>query len=70
MPPPEYVVRQRVHALLGSPTWAGRWLGVLDDLLAPKAMTQNCNLDWLLGEFPWAHSEVKIFFIIAQKEIV
>jgi len=52
-PPAPSVVRQRVHALLGSSTWRGRWLCVLDDLPAPEAM-ETANIDWLLKEFPWA----------------
>ena len=51
--PAQSAVRQRVHALLGSSTWRGHWLGVLDDLLAPEAM-QNMDMDWLLKDFPWA----------------
>jgi len=52
-PPAPSVVRQRVHVLLGSSTWRGRWLCVLDDLPAPDVM-QAANMDWLLKEFPWA----------------
>jgi len=52
-PPALSVVRQRVHALLGSSTWCGRWLCVLDDLPAPDLM-ETANMDWLLKEFPWA----------------
>jgi len=52
-PPAPSVVRQRVHALLGSSTWRGRWLCVLDDLPAPEAM-ETVNIDWLVKEFPWA----------------
>jgi len=52
-PPAQSAVRERVHALLGSSTWRGRWLGVLDNLPAPEAM-EAANLDWLLKEFPWA----------------
>jgi len=48
--PAPSAVRQRVHALLGSSTWRGRWLGVLDDLLAPEAM-ETAEMDWLLKEF-------------------
>ena len=51
--PAPNVVRQRVHALLGSSTWHGRWLCVLDDLPAPEAV-ETANIDWLLKEFPWA----------------
>ena len=53
------VVRQWVHALLGSPTWRGRWLGVLDDLPAPDSM-ETANMDWLLKEFQWADSQTII----------
>jgi len=42
-------MRQRVHALLGSSKWRGRWVGVLDDLPVPKAM-ETVNVDWLLKE--------------------
>jgi len=52
-PPAPSVVRQRVHALLGSSTWRGSWLCVLDDLPAPEAM-ETANIEWLLKEFPWA----------------
>jgi len=52
-PPVPSAVRQRVHALLGSSRWRGRWLGVLDDLPAPDLM-EAANMDWLLKEFPWA----------------
>jgi len=52
-PPAPSVVRQRVHALLGSSTWRRRWLCVLDDLQAPEEM-EAANMDWLLKEFPWA----------------
>jgi len=51
--PAPSVVRQRVHALLGSSKWRRRWLGVLDDLPAPEAM-ETASMDWLLREFPWA----------------
>jgi len=51
--PAQSAVRERVHALLGSSTWRGRWLGVLDNLPAPEAM-EAANMDWLLKEFPWA----------------
>ena len=49
-PPALTAVRQQVHALLGSSMWWGRWLGVLDDLLAPEAM-ETAEMDWLLKEF-------------------
>jgi len=52
-------VRKRVHALLGSSTWRGRWLSVLDDLPAPESM-ENANIDWLLKEFPWAQGRTII----------
>ena len=52
-PPAQGEVWQRVHALLGSSTWRGRWLGVLDDLPAPDLM-ETANMDWLLKEFRWA----------------
>jgi len=52
-------VRQRVHALLSSSKWQGRWLGVLDDLPAPAAM-EAANMDWLLKEFPWADGRMII----------
>ena len=52
-------VRQRVHALLGSSTWRGCWLGVLDDRLAPEQM-EAANMDWLLKGFPWADSQIII----------
>jgi len=53
------VVRQRVHAILGSSTWRGLWLGVLDDLPGPEAMEAD-GLDWLLKEFPWVHGRTII----------
>jgi len=52
-------VRQRVHALLGSLSLRGRWLGVLDDLPSPEAMAEG-GLDWLLKEFPWAYGRTII----------
>jgi len=52
-PPAPSSVRQQVHALLGSSTWRGCWLCVLDDLPAPDLM-ETANMDWLLTEFPWA----------------
>jgi NADH pyrophosphatase NudC (nudix superfamily) len=58
-PPTQSVVRQWVHALLGSSTWRGRWLGVLDDLPAPDLM-ETVNMDWLLKEFPWAEGRTII----------
>jgi len=58
-PPALTAVRQQVHALLGSSMWWGRWLGVLDDLLAPEAM-ETAEMDWLLKEFPWADGRTLI----------
>jgi len=58
-PPVPSAVRQRVHALLGSSRWRGRWLGVLDDLPAPDLM-ETVNMDWLLQEFPWANGRTII----------
>ena len=52
-------VRHQVHAILGSSTWRGLWLGVLDDLPGPEAMEAD-GLDWLLKEFPWVHGRTII----------
>ena len=51
--------RQRVHEMLQSPGWSGRWLGVLDDLPAPSEL-EKAGLGWVLEEFPWAHGRTII----------
>ena len=51
--------RQRVHEVLQSPEWSGRWLGVLDDLPAPAEL-EEAGLGWMAGEFPWAHGRTII----------
>ena len=35
--------RQRVHEVLQSPGWSGRWLGLLDDLPAPAELV---HISW------------------------
>ena len=52
-------VWQRVHALLGSSTWRGCRLCVLDDLQAPEAM-ESANINLLLKEFPGTDSRMII----------
>ena len=47
-------VRKRVHEVLQSPRWSGRWLAVLDDLPSPSEL-EGAGLGWLLEEFPWSH---------------
>ena len=45
--------RKRVHELLQSPEWSGKWLAVLDDLQAPSpAEMEGAGLAWLLGPCP------------------
>ena len=51
--------RQRVHEMLQSPGWSGRWLGLLDDLPAPSEL-EKAGLGWVLEEFPWAHGRTII----------
>ena len=53
--------RKRVHELLQSPEWSGKWLAVLDDMPAPSdAAMEGAGLGWMLAEFPWAHGRTII----------
>ena len=53
--------RKRVHELLQSPEWSGKWLAVLDDMPAPSdAAMEGAGLGWMLEEFPWAHGRTII----------
>ena len=51
--------RQRVHEVLQSTGWSGRWLGVLDDLPAPAEL-EEAGLGWMAGEFPWSNGRTII----------
>ena len=47
-------LRDRVHHLLKSEEWRGRWVCVLDDLPAPsEEAMEGGGLEWLTDEFPW-----------------
>jgi len=53
--------RKKVHELLQSPEWSGKWLAVLDDMPAPSdAEMEGAGVRWLLDEFPWAHGRTII----------
>ena len=47
--------------MLRSADFDGKWLCVLDDLPPPFAQAmEEAGLDWLIGDFPWAHGRAII----------
>jgi len=51
-------IRQRVHQVLSSPPFRGRWLAVVDDLPSPYPVPmEEAGLDWFYDAFPWANGK-------------